>query len=269
MAESIIHNPTELTPLLHSARAFLLDIDGVLYQDGRAIPGAAELLDRFTRQGVPYLCLTNTSYQCRASVAEKLAAVGLNVAPDRIFTAPLAARAFILEQAGRTCWPVVTPDTMRDFEGLPVDEENPDFVILGDLWHHFDYATLNRIFHRLIRGAGLVAMHRSRFWRTADDLQLDMGAFVAGLEYAAAVEPVIAGKPSPLFFQTALARLEVSPAEALMIGDDFEGDVLGAEQAGVTGVLVQTGKYDPQVLTTLGHQPTRLIGSVADILEVI
>uniref|UniRef100_UPI0011805518 HAD-IA family hydrolase n=1 Tax=Streptomyces sp. NRRL B-24085 TaxID=1709476 RepID=UPI0011805518 len=129
----------------------------------------------------------------------------------------------------------------------------------------FGYAALNRAFGHLQRGARLVAMHRNLYWRTADGLQLDAGAFLAGLEKAARTEAEVTGKPSPAFFEAALARLGAGPDEALMVGDDIESDVLAAQRAGLTGVLVRTGKYLPETHRSASGRPDHVIDSFADL----
>jgi ribonucleotide monophosphatase NagD (HAD superfamily) len=108
-------------------------------------------------------------------------------------------------------------------------------------------------------------MHRNLYWRTAEGLRLDSGAFLAGLEQAARVEAEITGKPARAFFEAALARLGAGAGETVMVGDDVESDVLGAQRAGITGVLVRTGKFQPEVLQAADGTPDHVIDSFADL----
>ena len=91
-------------------------------------------------------------------------------------------------------------------------------------------------------------MHRNLYWRTADGWQLDGGAFLAGLEEAAGVRAAVCGKPAPAYFASVLALLGVAADRALMVGDDIVNDVNGAQAAGIRGVLVRTGKFQPSDL---------------------
>ena len=70
-----------------------------------------------------------------------------------------------------------------------------------------------------------------------------MGAYIAGLEEAAGVRATICGKPAAEYFASALALMGVAPDRALMVGDDIDNDVTGAQAAGIRGVLVRTGKF--------------------------
>jgi HAD superfamily hydrolase (TIGR01458 family) len=114
-------------------------------------------------------------------------------------------------------------------------------------------------------GAELVALQHNRYWRRSDGLALDVGAFSAALEYGASTEAFVVGKPSPAFFQAALADVGASPEKAVMVGDDIEADIAGALACGVEGVLVRTGKYRKELLESSGVQPTKVVDSIADV----
>jgi HAD superfamily hydrolase (TIGR01458 family) len=146
-------------------------------------------------------------------------------------------------------------------------EDRADIVVIGGACDDFSYANINRVFRMLAGGAELVGMHRNLYWRTSDGLELDGGAYIAGLEEAAGVRATICGKPSPAFFQAALDPLGVPANRAAMVGDDVVNDVLGAQAVGIAGVLVRTGKYsaddahkgDPhQVIDSIGDLPALL-----------
>ena len=140
-----------------------------------------------------------------------------------------------------------------------------DVVLVGGAGPEFSYPALNRAFGHLQGGARLVAMHRGMYWRTRDGLQLDSGAFVAGLEQAAGVEAEVVGKPAAAFFATALAHLGAAAADTLMVGDDIESDVLAAQRQGLTGVLVKTGKYLPSAHRHASGTPDHVLESFADL----
>ena len=145
------------------------------------------------------------------------------------------------------------------------DPAPPDVVLVGGAGPEFSYQALNRAFGHLQRGARLVAMHRGLYWRTSEGLQLDTGAFLAGLEQAAGTEAEVVGKPAAAFFATALAHLGVGAADTLMVGDDIEADVLAAQRQGLTGVLVKTGKYLPRAHRAASGMPDHVLDSFADL----
>jgi HAD superfamily hydrolase (TIGR01458 family) len=116
-----------------------------------------------------------------------------------------------------------------------------------------------------MEGAELVALQKNRYWMRADGLSLDVGPFVAALEYATRREAIVVGKPARSFFELVLAELRVEAGAAAMVGDDIETDVAGALAAGLAGVLVRTGKYREAQVRGSGVAPTATIDSIADL----
>jgi HAD superfamily hydrolase (TIGR01458 family) len=160
---------------------------------------------------------------------------------------------------------LVRDDVKEDFAGLEEVEEGAEVVVVGDLGEAFGYDVLNRAFRRLIDGAGLIALQKNRYWLRPEGLALDVGPFVAALEYATRREAFVVGKPSKDFFATILAGIPLEPAAAAMVGDDVETDVGGALGAGLAGILVRTGKYRDDALQASGIEPTAVVDSIADV----
>ncbi|MFH8472349.1 HAD-IIA family hydrolase [Streptomyces sp. NPDC018000] len=246
--------------------AVLIDIDGVLTVSWKPLPGTVAAMERLRDAGLPLALVTNTTSRTRASIAEKLVGEGFPVCADDILTAPAVTAAHLREHhPGARCLLINTGDVRDDLAGVTLVDEDPDVVVLGGAGDAFTYAALNRAFRHVQRGARLVAMHRSMYWRTGAGLDLDTGAFLLGLERAARVEAEITGKPAASFFATALAHLGVPASHALMVGDDIESDVLAAQRAGLTGVLVRTGKYLPETHRAADGTPDHVIDSFADL----
>jgi len=142
-------------------------------------------------------------------------------------------------------------------------------VIVGDVGKSWDYDLMNRVFRMVIGGAELVALHKGRYWQVEDGLRMDIGAFVAGLEYATGKQATVIGKPSAEFFHLALADMRLDPEAVAMIGDDIGGDVGGAQSVGMKGVLVRTGKYREDLVSGSGITPDMIVDSIADIPDLL
>jgi HAD superfamily hydrolase (TIGR01458 family) len=145
-----------------------------------------------------------------------------------------------------------------------------DVVVVGGAGPEFSYEALDNAYGHLRNGAALVAMHRNLYWRTDAGLQLDAGAFLLGLEQAADTEAVVLGKPSGAFFAAALSTLGVGRSEAVMVGDDLDADVLGAQRSGIAGVLVRTGKFaEKDERGHDGDRPQHVVDSIADLPRLL
>ena len=232
-------------------RGILFDLDGVLYNAEQPIPNAAEVVAWVKHQGIPHLFVTNTTSRGRDALVEKLARFGVTTDKSRIFTPPAAAAAWMRSQPEGQVALFVPAATRNEFEGLPhlpdEAESGASYVVIGDLADRWDYRTLNRAFRLLHNNsrARLIALGMTRYWLAPDGISLDVAPFVAALEHATGREAIVLGKPAQPFYHAAAAELRLAPADVLMIGDDVETDVGGAQAAGLKGALVKTGKFKP------------------------
>ena len=222
-----------------SPRAVLIDLAGVLHTGNEALPGAVRALDRLRAAGLALRFLTNTTRTPSRTLYARLQRMGFALARSEIQTAALAARTLVRKRKLRPLW-LVHPDIAGE---MGESHDEPDIIVLGDMGPHFTYPVVNHAFRLLMRGVPLMAMARNRYFMESDGLSVDMGAYVAGLEYSAGVTAEITGKPAPAFFAAALAELGLGAADAVLIGDDLSDDIGGAQAAGIAGILVRTGKF--------------------------
>ena len=249
-------------------RAILFDLDGVLYNSGTPIEGAAETMAWVRARGIPHRFVTNTSARTRAQLAKKLNRFGIAATEDDILTPALAAADWLREHAQGPVALFVKESTWSEFSGLsilPQDTEcGASYVVIGDLEEGWNFRTLNRAFRLLHSNpeAAMIALGMTRYWLGETGMQLDVAPFVAALEHATGRQPMVFGKPGAPFFHAAAARLGVPLEEVLMVGDDIETDVGGAQHAGLKGALVRTGKFRPADLAR-GVTPDAILDSIA------
>jgi len=251
----------------HAIKAILLDLDGVLYIGHTPIPGAVEAFARLRNTGLPLSGVTNTTTQARADVLDKLHGLGFDFTADEIFT-PAALAVQCIGTAGAALF---IRDALRaDFAGIRENDSQPGFVVMGDMGNGgYTPARLQHIFELVMDGAELLALHKNRFWQKPDALVLDLGTYVAAIEYATGKQARVLGKPSPDFYHMICAQLGVGPESALMVGDDIESDVGGAMAAGLKAALVKTGKYREAFARRTGIRPDLVLPSIADLPDAL
>ena len=246
----------------------LLDIDGVLAVSWEPIEGAIETLTWLRGQGIPFRLITNTTTHTRDALAGTLRDAGFAVEPADIVTAVAATAEYLrTHHASARVFLLSDGDARADLEGVALvgADEPADVVVIGGASDDFTYAAVNHVFELMNDGATLIGMHRNMYWRTAEGLQLDGGAYIAALEEATGTNATICGKPAPAYFEAALEMLGVTARSAAMVGDDVVNDVLGAQAIGMTGVLVRTGKFRPADLERDDGAPDHVIDSFADL----
>jgi len=248
----------------------LLDMDGVLWIGSAPVDGAAGAVQRLRQLGCPLVFVTNTSMRPRCSIIAHAHALGFELAANEVLTPLQTARRYLQRRKGQVLF-LISPTVEQELDDVPrtEDEQRATVVLLGDRPDGLNREDLNRALRAVMAGAELVAFHRNRYWRTERGLEVDLGAYVAAVEYAAKTTAIVLGKPSPSFFEQALELLGRPADEAIMVGDDIEHDIGGAQQQNVAGVLVQTGKFDQNFLHRSGIMPSAVIKSIADLPHLI
>jgi HAD superfamily hydrolase (TIGR01458 family) len=249
-------------------------MDGVLTISGRALPGAADAVAALRSGGRQLRIVTNTSSRSRAQIVGDLASAGIEIDDEELVTAVSAAADLL-----RRTMPGARAHLLGDAEAIRSDidavqwvDENAsdvDVVVVTGADSSFAFDRLNKVVRMLVAGAALVAVHRGLTWMTADGLCMDAGGYLLGLEAATGVSATITGKPSPEFFAAALSSAGSAPADTVMIGDDLVNDVLAAQQLGIRGVLVRTGKFRQAQLDASATQPALVVESIAAVPEAL
>lgn len=247
----------------------LLDIDGVIVTSWEPIPGAVDAVAELRGAGHPLRFVTNTTSRSSREIAEALRRAGVELEEDELITAGVAtAELLARDHPGARCL-VLNDGSMDDLAGLdlvgPGSGEPAEVVVVGSGGPGFSWDALNAALRAVLDGAALVAMHGSMLWNTTDGACLDGGAHTQMLAAAAGVEPTVVGKPSVEMFLAACSSMRTDPGDAVMVGDDVHSDVLAAQDAGLTGVLVRTGKFRPEVLEGLSERPDHVIDSLVDL----
>ncbi|KAM8961781.1 haloacid dehalogenase-like hydrolase domain-containing protein 2 [Pelodytes ibericus] len=224
----------------HILKAVLVDLSGTLHIEDTAVAGAQEALKRLRSAPVVIRFVTNTTKECKRDLLTRLRNLGFEITEDEIFTSLTAARNLLERREVRPML-LVDDSALRDFEGIAT--HNPNAVVIGLAPEHFNYQTMNKAFRLVLDGAPIIAIHKARYYKKKEGLALGPGPFVTGLEYATDTKATVVGKPEKTFFLEALKSTGCLAKESIMIGDDCRDDIGGAQDSGMLGILVKTGKY--------------------------
>ncbi|HQR50752.1 MAG TPA: TIGR01458 family HAD-type hydrolase [Methylophilaceae bacterium] len=248
-----------------SVKGILFDLDGVLYVGSRVIEGAIEAVAHIRASGIACRFVTNTSTLSLASLQNKINVLGFSITKEEIVSAPQAARLYLKRQPDPVCRFLMADNVKQDFTDFRQSDTEANYIVVGDIGTTWSYTLLNEVFHCLMNGAQLIAIHKNRFWQTETGLQMDIGGFIEALEYASGSKAMVIGKPATDFFRIALDDMGLQPAEAAIVGDDIDADVGGGQQAGLRGILVKTGKYRQSYAEASRIKPDLVIDSIRDL----
>ena len=253
---SLISQPQEAR--LRGLRAFLMDLDGVVYTGDTPIPGAAEFL-RFLRQsGRRFQCITNNSTLSAAQFVAKLRGMDMPVDADQVLTSSQATALYLEERFGRGARVMVIGEeglvrALLD-QGFQLVLRQPDVVVCG-LDRRLSYERLKNACFAINEGAAFVATNPDLSLPTEHGFLPGNGAALAYIQTATGVPPVVIGKPESTMLDISMRLLSVQPAETAMVGDGLITDTLAGERAGVTKILVLTGVATRADLPTSPAQP--------------
>ncbi len=252
-------------PELSKIKGLLFDLDGVLYIGSQLIEGAVEAVEKIRHSDIQCRFITNTSTLSRNSLQQKLSALGFAIPADEIISAPQAVLLYLQQQHDPVCHLLLADDVKNDFAHIRQSNQKADFIIIGDIGDAWSYHLLNKVFNQLLNGAKLIAIHKNKFWQTEQGMQMDIGGFIAALEYASGQQATIIGKPSPAFFHSALQDINLPSKNIAIIGDDIDSDIGGAQAVGLNTILVKTGKYRQAYTDQSAIRPDVTIESVAQL----
>lgn len=289
--------PSDVSPPidLNAFDAVLLDLDGTVYHEDHALPGAIELIRRLQRDGKPFACLTNST-SSPDRLAQRLQGMGVDVSPVHIYTAAAAACDYVQDRFGRDDASAhisptppfphsPSPRKPRVFnlstEGVEemLDgrvtwvrsaDERCDAVICGVVLNV--YATNDRqraAMYLLRQGAALVGICADRVYPSPRGLEFGVGAMAAMLAYAADVVPIFCGKPEALFFNELCRRLSVAPERCVLIGDNLESDIAGGRGVGMTTVLTLGGGISSRADAARRPAALRPHGVIEDLRDLL
>ena len=248
--------------------SWLTDMDGVLWHEGKAIPGAQELINHWREQGTPHLVLTNNSIYTPRDLSARLKAGGLNVEEGLIYTSAMATadflnnqqpkgKAYVIGEAGLT-------QAMYEI-GYVITEVRPDFVVLGET-RNLSFDNLTKAIRLIDKGARFIATNPDPTGPSEDGPLPATGSVAALITKATGKNPYIVGKPNPMMFRSAMRKIDAHSETTAMIGDRMDTDVVAGIEAGLHTILVRTGISDDGEIAKYPFRPTEILDSVADLL---
>lgn len=276
---SDVASPPEDVPAftLRDAKAFIFDMDGVLYRGKTPLPGVQDLFNALTVRGIRFLLATNNSMATPAAYVQRMAEMGVEVSEADVQTSATATRDYLLGELKPDArilivgMPALAEQIFTGTTFLPASDDRGEHVdaVVAGLDLEFTYDTLHRAMQAILDGARFVATNADATLPIEGGVQPGAGSIVAAIATASQTQPVVVGKPEMLMMIKGIELLGVNPGEAVMVGDRLDTDILSGHRAGLRTALVLTGVSQRSDLATAEVLPDVIFTDLPAMTQAI
>ncbi len=253
------------------AECWLTDMDGVLVHEGVPVPGAQDFIRALEKAGKRYLVLTNNSIYTQRDLNARLQVSGIDVPPPAIWTSALASAQFLDSQRpGGTAYVIGEAGlttALHDI-GYVLTDNDPDYVVLGET-RTYSFTAITRAIRLVNRGSRFIATNPDPTGPSSEGALPATGAVAALITRATGVEPYFVGKPNPLMMRSALNAVGGHSETTAMVGDRMDTDIVAGIEAGLETILVLTGVTTRAMVDRFPYRPSRIVESIADLVNEI
>ncbi len=253
---------------LQSRKAFICDMDGVIYHGNHLLPGVREFVQWLREEEKAFLFLTNSSAKTPRELREKMLRLGLDIGEEHFYTSALATASFLAQQCpGGSAFVIGDTGITNALytAGFSMNDSNPDYVVVSES-NTYNFDTLTHAVNLVRNGAKLVGTNPDVTGPTETGILPATGALMAPIELATGAKAYFIGKPNPLIMRHALKRLGVRREGTVIIGDRMDTDILAGIEAEMTTVLVLSGVTSREEMTRFAYRPQYILDGVGDIV---
>lgn len=252
---------------IRSKKAFICDMDGVIYHGRRLLDGARQFVDWLKSRNKQYLFLTNSSERSPEDLRDKLAGMGIDIAESHFMTSALATASFLHSQKpGARVYTIAGKGLNQALQdvGCILTDDRPDYVVLGET---LDY-THEKITHAIravLAGAKLIGTNPDISGPSEDGVVPACKALIAPIELASGRQAYFIGKPNPLIMHHSLKRIQCRREDAVIIGDRMDTDIIAGIESEIQTVLVLSGITSKADIEKFPYRPTLILDHVGQI----
>lgn len=255
---------------LRNKKAFICDMDGVIYHGSKLLPGVSEFVEWLQKENKKFLFLTNSSARTLRELSQKLARMGLDVDESHFYTSARATAAFLASQKpGGSAYVIGDAGIINALydEGYSINDSNPDYVVVCES-ANYDYARICHATKLVNEGAKLIGSNPDLTGPVEGGLIVPAtGALLAPIELATGCKAYYVGKPNPLMMRHALKKLGCQREETAIVGDRMDTDIIAGVEAEITTVLVLSGVTQPEDIKRFAYRPDYVLNGVGDIIR--
>ncbi|WP_371682739.1 TIGR01457 family HAD-type hydrolase [Sporosarcina sp. PTS2304] len=247
-------------------KVYCLDLDGTMYRGKEPIQEAVDFVARCQMQGAETYFITNNAAYTRAEQQQKLANFGVQTDVEHIMNSPMALAKFCKQHYPDARVLMIGEEGLEEAlvaEGISMTTSNPDVVMMG-LDRQITYSKLSEACLAIRNGAHFLGTNVDQRFPTERGLVPGNGSFLKLMEAATGVEPFVVGKPEPHMLQFIQQQGSYEKNQMVLIGDNYDTDILAGIRYGIDTAYVATGVTPVQELLKKEVQPTYILSTLAN-----
>ncbi|MEK4230471.1 TIGR01457 family HAD-type hydrolase [Solibacillus sp. FSL H8-0538] len=245
-------------------KAYCFDLDGTVYRGKSGIDSAIRFIHKLQTQGIEPFYVTNNSSKTREQLQQALKEISIDAPLKHIYSSALTTAKYIVQHHPQASVQVIGSDGLRvalAAEGITVTEDQPGVFVMG-IDRAVDYSKLAHACVAVQNGAQLIGTNGDVKFPTEIGFLPGNGSFVRLVANVTGVEPVFIGKPSPVMLQTIAEDHGFSKKEMVMVGDNYDTDILCGINFGCDTIHVNTGVTPTEQVRLKEQQPTYVVNSL-------
>ncbi len=258
----------EIIERIKGKKAFISDMDGVIYHGNKLLPGVPEFVEWLKKEGKKFLFLTNSSERTPKELQEKMSRLGIDLDENVFYTSALATANFLAAQRpGGTAYIIGEAGLINAMynSGYTMNNYNPDYVVVGDT-RSYSFEKIEQAVNLVLKGAKLIGTNPDLTGPVENGIIPATKALISPIELATGRQAYFVGKPNPLMMRIALKKIGCSVEETIIIGDRMDTDIIAGIESEIDTLLVLTGISTLKTVDKFAYRPSYVLEGVADLI---
>lgn len=246
---------------------YLIDLDGTTYRGKERIPEAESFIRDLLKIEFPFKLVTNNATKSVDEIVESLNSYyDIPITTSHVYTSVIALGDYLeTNHKGANIYVLAEEAMVKQLKdrGFNMDRDKKVDVVVQALKRDVDYDELSFAVRQILNGASYVVTNTDRLIPVEDGYIPSSGAITAFIEYATRKKAVVIGKPNKPIMEGALNQLGINADKVLMIGDNYDTDIMAGMNVGMDTLLVLTGITKKTELESISNKPTYILDSLS------
>jgi NagD protein len=254
---------------LREKKAFLCDMDGVIYHGNKILDGVKDFVNWMLENNKKFVFLTNSAERTPHELSLKLERMGLNVSADHFYTSAMATAEFLSTQKPNCTAYIIGEAALAKAlydRGIYMNDVDPDYVVVGET-STYSFEKITKAINLVLKGAKLIGTNPDISGPFEGGIYPATGSLIAPIQLATGKKAYFVGKPNPLMLRRGLKRLDCHSQDTVFVGDRMDTDIIAGIESNMDTILVLSGVSSMEEVEKYPYRPTYIFKGVGEIVK--